>query len=164
MAICASLKPPGWSVATVNHVPLAERMIRRPRHIVCQAFGPHLVIDGVLTAQRRIAFEIFAHLGSPVMNFVGGTANVFGSPPNIVIDSRNLGFAHSVGPHDPGAEPLRMVDEDMKRRPLDGNAGSLEPDTQLSENIVNEPLIVRVVCQSPHNVAVRARGGDRIDV
>ena len=51
----------------------------------------------------------------------------------------------------------------MKRRPLDGNARSLEPDTQLGENIVNEALIARVVCQPVQNVAVRM-GGDGIDV
>src|SRR6266567_9626659 len=45
---------------------------------------------------------------------------------------------------------------------FDGNARSLEPDTQLSENIVNEALIARVVCQPAHNVAVRMRG-DGID-
>jgi hypothetical protein len=56
-----------------------------------------------------------------------------------------------------------MVDQDMKRRPLDGNACSLEPDTQLSENIVNEALIARVVCQPMHNVAVRIPS-DGIDV
>jgi hypothetical protein len=38
------------------------------------------------------------------------------------------------------------MDQDMKRRPLDANARSLEPDTRLSENIVNEALIARVVC------------------
>jgi hypothetical protein len=46
----------------------------------------------------------------------------------------------------------------MKRRPLDGNARSLEPETQLGENIVNEPLIARVVCQPPQNVTVGMRG------
>jgi hypothetical protein len=55
-----------------------------------------------------------------------------------------------------------MVDQDMKRRPLDGNAGSLEPDTKLGKNIVNEALIARVVCQPVHDVTVRMRG-DRID-
>ena len=35
----------------------------------------------------------------------------------------------------------------MKRRPRDGNARSLEPDTQLRKNIVNEALIARVGCQ-----------------
>src|SRR5260370_34656777 len=97
------------------------------------------------------------------MDFVGGTIDVFGSLPDIVVDSRNLGLAHPVGPHDPGAKPLRMVDQDMKRRPLDGNACALEPDTQLSENIVNEALIARVVCQPVHDVAVGMRG-DGIDV
>jgi RNA-binding protein YhbY len=50
-----------------------------------------------------------------------------------------------------------MMDQDMKRRPLDGNARALEPDAQLSENIVNEALIARVVCQPVQNVAVRMR-------
>jgi hypothetical protein len=55
-----------------------------------------------------------------------------------------------------------MMDQDMKRRALDGNARSLEPDTQLSENIVNEALIARVVCQPVYDVAVRMRG-DQIE-
>ena len=143
-------------------MPLAERMVQRPRHIVGQAFRPHLVIDGVLAAQRGIAFEILAHLGGTVMDFVGGTTDVFGSLADVVVYPRKLGLAHPVGPHDPGAEPLRMVDQDMKRRPLDRNARSLEPDTQFSENIVNETLIARVVCQPVHDVAVRMRD-DRID-
>src|SRR5258708_25774632 len=146
-----------------HDVPLAERMVQRPRHIVGQAFRPHLVIDGVLAAQRGIAFEILAHHGGTVMDFVGGTIDVFGSLPDIVVDSRNLGFPHPVSPHNPGAKPLRMVDQNMKRRPLDGNARSLEPDTQFCENIVNEALIARVVYQPVHNVAVRMRG-DGIDV
>jgi hypothetical protein len=50
----------------------------------------------------------------------------------------------------------------MERRPLDGNARSLKPDTQLGENVVNEALIARVVGQPVHDVAVRMRG-DRID-
>jgi hypothetical protein len=90
------------------------------------------------------------------MDFVGGTIDVFGSLPDIVVNSRNLGLAHPVGPHDPGAKPLRMVDQDMKRRPLDGNARFLEPDTQLGENIVNEALIARAVCQPVHDIAVRS--------
>src|SRR5712671_3596393 len=97
------------------------------------------------------------------MDFVGGTIDVFGSLPDIVVNSRKLGLALPVGPQDPGAKPLRMMDQDMKRRPLDGNARSLEPDTQLSENIVNEALIARVICQPVHNVAVGMRG-DGIDV
>jgi hypothetical protein len=56
-----------------------------------------------------------------------------------------------------------MVDQNMKRRPLDRNARSLEPGTQFCENIVNEALIARVVYQPVHNVAVRMRG-DGIDV
>ena len=88
--------------------------------------------------------------------------DILGSLPDIVVDSRKFGLAHPVGPHDPGAKPLRMVDQDMKRRPLDGNARSLEPDTQLSENIVNEALIARVVCQPVQNVI--GMRGDGIDV
>src|SRR5258706_10203749 len=51
----------------------------------------------------------------------------------------------------------------MKRRSLDRNARSLEPNTQLRENIVDEALIARVVCQPVHDVVVRMRG-DRIDL
>src|SRR5436305_1103959 len=97
------------------------------------------------------------------MDLVGGAIYVFGSLPDVEVDTLNQGLGHPVGPHDPGAKPLRMVDQDMKRRPLDRNARSLEPDTQLAENIVNEALIARVVCQPVHNVAVRMRG-DGIDV
>src|ERR1700676_213183 len=146
-----------------HDMPLAERMVQRPCHIVGQASRPHFVIDGVLAAKRGIAFEILAHLGGTVMDFVGGTIDVFGSLPDVVVASRKLCLAHPVGPHDPGAKPLRMMDQDMKRRPLDGNARSLEPDTQLSENIVYEALIARVVCQPVHNVAIRMRD-DGIDV
>src|ERR1700747_2033923 len=89
--------------------------------------------------------------------------DVFGSLPDIVVNSRKLSLARPVGPHDPGAKPLRMVDQEMKRRPLDGNARSLEPDTQLGENIVNKALFARVICQPVHDVAVRMRG-DGIDV
>src|SRR5260370_42244440 len=92
-----------------HEMPLAERMVQRPRRIVGQAFLPHLVIDGVLAAQRGIAFEILAYLGGTVMDFVGRTIDIFGSPPDIVVNSRNLGLAHPVGPHDPGAKPLRMM-------------------------------------------------------
>src|SRR5580692_7325913 len=97
------------------------------------------------------------------MDFVGGTADVFGSLPDIVGYSRNLDFVHPVGPHEPGAEPLRMIDHDMKRRPLDGNVRALEPEAHFCENIVNEALIARVVDQPVHNVAVRLRS-DGIDV
>src|SRR6202011_6255433 len=51
---------------------------------------------------------------------------------------------------------------DLPEAHADGNARSLEPDTQLSENIVNKALIACFVCQPVHNVAVRMRG-DRID-
>src|SRR6516225_7248359 len=146
-----------------HHMPLAERMVQRPCHIVGQAFRPHLVVDGVLAAKRGIAFEILSHLGGTVMDFVSGTIDVFGSLPDIVVNPRELGLAHPVGPHDPGAKPLGMVDQEMKRRPLEGNARSLEPDTQLSKNIVNEALVARFVCQPVHNVAVRIPG-DGIDV
>jgi hypothetical protein len=53
---------------------------------------------------------------------------------------------------------LRMIDQEMKRRPLDGNVRSLEPDTQLSENIIKEALVARVVCQPVYNVAARMCG------
>src|ERR1700756_2397402 len=43
----------------------------------------------------------------------------------------------------------------MQRRPLDGNARSPKPDTQLRENVVNEALIARVVCQPVQNLAAR---------
>src|ERR1700733_7464037 len=101
---------------------------------------------------------MLAYLGGPCMDFVGGTTDVFGSPRDIVVDSLDHGLAHPVDPHDPGAKPLRMLDQDMKRRPLDGNACSLEPDAQFCENIVNEALIARVVYQPAHNIAVSIRG------
>jgi hypothetical protein len=146
-----------------HDMPLAERMVQRPRHIVGQTLRPHLAIDGVLAAQRRIPFEILAHLDGTFTDFVGGTTYIFGLLPDIVVNSRKLGVAHPIGPHDPGAKPLRMVGQDIKRGPLNGNARSLEPDTQLSENIVNEALIACVVCQPMQNVAVRIRG-NRIDI
>src|ERR1700752_1361739 len=90
-------------------VPPSERMVQRPRHIVGQALRPHLVKDGVLAAQRGIAFEILAHLGGTVMDFFGGTVDVFGSLPDIVVESRKPGLAHPLGPHDPGVKPLGMV-------------------------------------------------------
>ncbi len=83
-------------------------------------------------------------------------------PRDIVVDPVDRGLAHPVGPHHPGAEPLRMVDQDMKRRPLDRNARSLQPDTQFSEDIVNEALIARVVCQPAHDVV--GMRGDGINV
>ena len=33
-----------------HEMPLAERMVQRPCHIISQAFRPHLVIDSVLAA------------------------------------------------------------------------------------------------------------------
>jgi hypothetical protein len=36
-----------------------------------------------------------------------------------------------------------MLDQDVKPRPLDGNARTLQPDTELGENVVNEALIAR---------------------
>src|SRR5438046_10754927 len=95
-----------WPVGCKGHdMPLAERMVQRPRHIIGQAFRPHLVIDDVLAAQRRIAFEILAHLGGTVMDFVGGTIDVFGSLPDIVVNSRKLGLVPPVGPNYSGAKP-----------------------------------------------------------
>ena len=69
-----------------HDMPLAERVVQRPRHIVGQAFRPHLVIDGVLAAKRGITFEVLAHHGGTVMDFVGGTTDVFGSLPDIVVE------------------------------------------------------------------------------
>jgi hypothetical protein len=146
-----------------HEMPLTERMVQRPRHIVGQAFRPHLVIDGMLAAERGIAFELLANLGGAVMDLVGGTIYVFGSLPDIVVDSLNLGLAHPVCPHHPGTKPLRVVDQNMQRRPLDGNARLLEPNAELSENIVDEALITRLVRQPVRNAAAGMRG-DGIDV
>ena len=55
-----------------HEMPLAERVVERPRHIVGQALRPHLVIDGVLAALRRIALEILAHLGGAVRISLAG--------------------------------------------------------------------------------------------
>src|ERR1700675_2910007 len=90
-----------------HEMPLAERMVQWPCHIVGQAFRPHVAKDGVLAAERRIASEILAHLGGTLMDLVGGTVDVFGSLPDIVIYPLNHGFAHPVGRHHPGAKPLR---------------------------------------------------------
>jgi hypothetical protein len=38
-----------------------------------------------------------------------------------------------------------MIDQEMKRCSLDGNASSLEPYTQLNENAIKEALLARVV-------------------
>src|SRR5258708_1028156 len=95
------------------------------------------------------------------MDLIGGTVDVFGSDPDIVVDPFYHSLTHPIRPHHSGTKPLRMVDHDMKRRPLDGNARSLEPDTQLAENIVDEALIARVVCEPAHNVGMC---GDRVDV
>src|SRR5258706_5879839 len=84
-------------------MPLAERMVQRPRHIVGQAFRPHLVIDGVLAAHRGIAFEILAYLGNTVMDFAGGTIGVFGSLPEVVDDSIHPWTAHTVSAPQPHA-------------------------------------------------------------
>ena len=81
-----------------HEMPLAERMVQRPRHIVGQAFRPHLVIDGVLASQSGIAFEILAHLGGAVMDLVGGTTDVFGSLPDIVVNSLNHGLTQTAQP------------------------------------------------------------------
>ncbi len=140
-----------------DEMPFAERVVYRPGDIVAQALRPHFIINGVLAAKRGIAFEILAHLGGTVMDFVRRTIDVFGSAPDIVVDSHDLGLAHPVGPHHPGAKPLRMVDQNMKRRPFDGNARSLKPKTHFSENIVNEALVLRAVDQPVRNVAVRMR-------
>jgi hypothetical protein len=144
-----------------HHMPLAERVVQWQCHIVGQAFRPHVAKDGVLAAKQGIAFEILADLGGAFMDLIGGTVDVFGSAPDIVVDPFYHSLTHPIRPHHSGTKPLRMVDHDMKRRPLDGNARSLEPDTQLAENIVDEALIARVVCEPAHNVGMC---GDRVDV
>ena len=141
---------------------LAERMVQRPRHIVGQTLRSQLIIDRVLAAERGIAFEILAHLGRAIEDFVGGTADVFGPLADVVVDQIEFGLAHPVSPQHPRAKPLRMLDQEMKRRPLDGDARLLEPDAQFGENVVDEALLARVVCQPVENVADRMRG-DGID-
>jgi len=59
------------------------------------------------------------------------------------------------------AKPLRMVDQDMKRRPLDGMRAA-GAGTPAQQKFVYESLILRVVCQPVRNV-VRMRG-DGLDV
>src|SRR5262249_1348519 len=97
------------------------------------------------------------------MDFVDGAADIFRSLPDIVVYSRDLGFTLLVSPDDPGAEPLRMVDQKIERGPLEGNAGTLEPDAQLGEDIVDEALIARLVCQPVQDIAVGICG-DGIEV
>src|SRR5262245_1521558 len=84
-----------------HEMPLAERMVNRQSDIVGQALRPHLVVEGVLAAKRWIALEVLAHLRGPVVDFMRGTTDEFGSLPDIVVNSRKLGPAHAVGPHDP---------------------------------------------------------------
>jgi hypothetical protein len=72
-----------------HDVPLPERVVHRPRHVVCQAHRPPVVIDAMLAAQRRIAFQILSYLGGTVMDFLHWTTDVFGSLPNIIVDPRN---------------------------------------------------------------------------
>ena len=59
---------------------------------------------------------------------------------------------HAVGPQEARAEPLRMMDQDVKRRPRERKACLLQADTQLSEDIVDEALIARLVRQPMHDV------------
>ncbi len=98
-------------------MPLAERMVQRPRHVIGQAARPHLAIERMLAAEPGIALQILAHLDGAVMDFVGRAGDIFGSLPDIVVDPLEHGLAHPVGPHDPGTEPLRMMDQQVKRTP-----------------------------------------------
>src|SRR5690242_17236278 len=102
-------------------------------------------------------FEIFAHLGCAVMDLIDRASDVFRSLPGIIVDALNHSLAHPIRPHDPGAKPLRMVDQEMKRCPLDGNTRSLEPNAEFSENVVKKALIAGAICQPVRNVAVRLR-------
>jgi hypothetical protein len=65
------------------------------------------------------------------MDFLHWATDVLRSLPDIVVAPRNRRLPHPVGPKDPGATPLGVLDQEMKRRALDWNALSLEPDTQL---------------------------------
>ena len=69
-----------------HHMPLAERVVQWQCHIVGQALRPHVAKDGVLAAKQGIAFEILADLGGAFMDLIGGTVDVFGSAPDIVVD------------------------------------------------------------------------------
>src|SRR3954451_9269064 len=143
-----------------DDVPLAEGVIERPGDVVGQALRAHLVIDGVLAAERGVALEMLAHLGCTVVQLISWTADVLRSFPDIEIDPRDLRLAHAVGPQQAGAEPLWMMDQDVQRRPLEGNAGLLEPDTHLRKNVVDEALVAGAVDQ-PVDDGVAA-GTDRI--
>ena len=103
-----------------HDMPLAERMVQRPRHSR-SGLSPHIVIDAraCSPAQHR-ARDSRAPRWHRRGISLAGLPMYSESLPDVVVDACELGFAHPVGPHDPGAEPLRMVDQEMKRRPLTG--------------------------------------------
>jgi hypothetical protein len=68
----------------------------------------------MLTARRGIAFEIFPYFGGAALDLLHGTADVFGSLADIVVDPRDRSLPHPVHPQDPGPEPLRVLDQEMK--------------------------------------------------
>src|SRR4051812_46560342 len=100
----------------------------------------------MLTARHGIAFEIFPYFGGAALDLLHGAADVFGSLPDIVIDPCDRGLPHPIDPQDPGPEPLGVLDQEMKRRALDGNSRALEPHAQLGEYIVDEAFVARLAC------------------
>src|SRR5260370_11246844 len=115
-----------------HDMPLAERVVQWQCHIVGQALRPHVAKDGVLAAKQGIAFEILADLGGAFMDLIGGTVDVFGSAPDIVVDPFYHSLTHPIPPHHSATKPLRMVDHYIKRPPPYGKARSRRPATHVS--------------------------------
>src|SRR5690348_11022353 len=86
------------------------------------------------------------------MDLVDGAADIFRALADIVVDPRNLGFPRAVRPDDPRAQPLRVVDQEIHRRPLERNAGTLQPDTKLGEDVVDEAFVARAVGEPVHDL------------
>lgn len=99
----------------------------------------------MLAAERGIPLQLLAHFGCTVEHLVGGTADIFGASHDIEIDPPDLGLTHAVGPHDTGPQPLRMLDADVKRRPLEWNPRLLQADAHLGKNVVDEALVAGAV-------------------
>ncbi|MCP1887214.1 hypothetical protein J2R70_000103 [Bradyrhizobium japonicum] len=98
-------------------------------------------------AERRIAFEVLAEFARTVQHFADRAADELGSLEHVEVDPRDLRFAHAIQPRKAGAEPLRMLDPDMHRRPLERNARLLEADAHLGKDVVDEALGARAVGQ-----------------
>ncbi|MEY9138040.1 hypothetical protein ACVIWV_005647 [Bradyrhizobium diazoefficiens] len=86
-------------------------------------------------------------------------ADEFGPLAHVIIDPRDLGLAHAVGPHEAGPQPLRVMNQDMKRRALQRNAGLLEADAHLRKDIVDEALVAGAVGQPVDDAVGQRRGG-----